>query len=60
MCSPTTSIAFTNDISFGALWFNPLSQGYVSAGVPSNALRVALAAILLVSAFKLWRKSDKH
>ncbi len=34
--------------------------GYVSAWTPTDALRVILAVILLVSAFKLWRKSDEH
>lgn len=34
--------------------------GYVSAWTTSDALRVVLAVILLVSAFKLWRKSDEH
>ena len=34
--------------------------GYLSALAPSNALRVALAAILFVSAVKLWRGSNDH
>ena len=34
--------------------------GYVSAWAPSDVLRAVLAVILLLSAFKLWRKSDEH
>ncbi len=34
--------------------------GYVSLSVSQDALRVVLAAILLVSAVKLWRKSGHH
>jgi uncharacterized membrane protein YfcA len=34
--------------------------GYVSAWAPSDALRVMLAAILFLSAIKLWRNSEGH
>jgi uncharacterized membrane protein YfcA len=32
--------------------------GYISVQVPGNGLRLALAAILVASAIKLWRKQE--
>jgi uncharacterized membrane protein YfcA len=46
-------------MSIGSI-FGAVVGGYVSAWAPSDALRFVLAVILLVSAFKLWRKSDEH
>ena len=34
--------------------------GYMAAWAPTDALRVVLAVILAVSAFKLWSKGDAH
>jgi len=34
--------------------------GYLSARVPSDAVRILLAVILIMSAFKLWSKSVEH
>jgi len=34
--------------------------GYMAAWAPTAALRIVLAAILAVSAVKLWTKSDAH
>lgn len=37
-----------------------VTGSYLSTWTPSDALRMALALILLASAIKLWRKSDEH
>jgi uncharacterized membrane protein YfcA len=37
-----------------------LVGGYLTAWAPTDALRLVLAAILAISAFKLWAKSDAH
>jgi uncharacterized membrane protein YfcA len=34
--------------------------GYLSVWAPTDALRLLLAAILAISAIKLWSKSGKH
>jgi uncharacterized membrane protein YfcA len=44
-------------MSIGSI-FGAAIGGYVSAWAPSDALRIVLALVLLLSAFKLWRKSD--
>jgi uncharacterized membrane protein YfcA len=46
-------------MSIGSM-FGAAMGGYISASVPSDALRVLLAVILLLSAFELWRQSDRH
>jgi uncharacterized membrane protein YfcA len=46
-------------MSIGSI-FGAVIGGYVSAWAPTEASRMLLAVILLVSAFKLWRKSDDH
>jgi uncharacterized membrane protein YfcA len=34
--------------------------GYLAAWVPTDALRVVLAAVLAISAGKLWTKGNAH
>jgi uncharacterized protein len=46
-------------MSIGSI-FGAVIGGYLSAWAPSDALRVTLGLILLLSAFKLWRKTDER